>query len=126
MKSVIMKRVGAITALPVTAVLAFGGTSVADTAPSFTPAGISVMGGTCDAEHHNYDSGSGTLAEDAARRPGPGTNCGTFGTIKKGKHIQYHCEWASWTHGRVDGTNQNGWFYSAKLDDGGSNEKCAR
>lgn len=125
MKSVVMKRVGALAALPVTAVLAFGGLSAADAAPSFTPAGVSPMG-TCDAKHYNYDSGSGSLKESAARRPGPGTNCGTFGTVKKGKHIQYHCSWGNWTHGRVDGTSENGWFYSPKFDDGGSNEKCAQ
>jgi len=84
---------------------------------------------SCSHNWSNQDADSGSVDADwLLRRSGPHTSCTALGQAARGTKIYYHCYVGvspnTWTHGRIAGTNQNGWFADKYLSDGGSAEPC--
>jgi hypothetical protein len=102
------------------------------TASAMAPSGDSGGGMTtmsCSHSWSNKDADYGHVDADwLRRRSGPHTSCTALGQAARGTRIYYHCYvgiWPnSWTHGRIAGTNQNGWFADRYLTDDGSVEPC--
>lgn len=84
---------------------------------------------SCSHDWSNKDSGAGHVDADwLMRRSGPHTYCGAYGQSPDGTKIYYHCYvgiWPnSWTHGRVAGTDDYGWFADKYLSDDGATTPC--
>ncbi|MER0242981.1 hypothetical protein AAHZ94_13305 [Streptomyces sp. HSW2009] len=86
----------------------------------------------CATAHHNNDGGSGKTTAKTARRSGPYRSCTNWGSVNRGVKLWYHC-WTTgtvvdgknhWTWARIEGTNKEGWFSAAYLDDGGAKKHC--
>jgi hypothetical protein len=69
--------------------------------------------------HTNNSAGYGYVVGGAlARRSGPSTSCGIYGYATNNVKIYYHCytigEFINtdpyWVWGRIEGTQQEGWF----------------
>lgn len=116
---------GTLTAGLVLAVPAIDASATA-AAPT-QPADVAAK--SCSHSWSNKDSGQGYVDADwLMRRSGPHTTCNALGQAVDGTKIYYHCFVGhypnSWTHGRIAGTNQNGWFFDKYLDDHGSSKRC--
>jgi len=84
---------------------------------------------SCSHDWSNKDADYGYVDADwLRRRSGPHTSCTALGQAAEGTKIYYHCytgSWPnSWTHGRIAGTSQDGWFADEYLSDDGSVEPC--
>ncbi|MEV0678859.1 hypothetical protein AB0I60_20305 [Actinosynnema sp. NPDC050436] len=116
----------------VAAVLALGATTLVTTAASAAPAtgetGVGAL--SCSHDHANRDSAWGRIqGNNVNYRSGPHTNCSSYGQFNNGDKIFYHCYTTTqndgtWTWGRKDGTNRQGWIKDTLLDDGGSRVRC--
>ncbi len=118
--------------------LAIGGLLLAGTTMAAVPAGAAApapAGGgemttmSCSHSWSNKDADYGHVDADwLMRRSGPHTSCAALGQASDGTRIYYHCYVGtypnSWTHGRIAGTSQNGWFADRYLTDGGSSDPC--
>lgn len=84
---------------------------------------------SCQRNYHNLDAGEGTVAVPAlAYRTGPAADCPVLGHVPAGTVIYYHCSIATrneiWTHGRVKGTHEEGWFRYHDLGQGQQLAPC--
>ncbi len=120
-----MKVLGAALALTA------GSLTLAGPAPAAVPTQDrgDVSTTSCSHSWSNKDSDYGYVDADwLMRRSGPHTSCTALGQAADGTKIYYHCYTGiypnSWTHGRIAGTNQNGWFADRYLSDRGSAEPC--
>jgi hypothetical protein len=79
--------------------------------------------------HGNYDGGAGYSNGTYALKAGPYAACGNTGQTYAGTYLYYHCyvtnEYGnSWTYARIAGTNTEGWFSDANLNNGGATAHC--
>ncbi|KRF16927.1 hypothetical protein [Nocardioides sp. Soil796] len=108
------------------------GLGVLTTAQAAPPSGDDDMT-TQSCSHSNSDkdkSGYGYVDADWLRyRVGPHPSCTSLGQAARRTKIYYHCftftdNDGTWTHGRIAGTNKQGWFKDSYLSDNGSMVKC--
>lgn len=78
--------------------------------------------------HTNNSSSYGYVLVDAlARRSGPSTSCGAYGYANNNAKIYFHCYVVgesidgdpNWIWGRIEGTQQEGWFSMKYLNNRG-------
>jgi len=120
-----MNVLGAALALTAGSLTLAGQASAA--VPTQEPAEVSTM--SCSHSWSNKDDDYGYVDTDwLMRRSGPHTSCSALGQAAEGTKIYYHCYVGSfpnsWTHGRIAGTNQYGWFNDPYLSDLGTAVHC--
>ncbi|MEU4806117.1 hypothetical protein [Actinosynnema sp. NPDC023587] len=103
-------------------------TTTASAAPATGETGVSPL--SCSHAHSNQDSAWGRISgSNVNYRSGPHTSCSSYGQFNNGDKIFYHCYTTTqsdgtWTWGRKDGTDRQGWIKDTLLDDGGSTQPC--
>jgi hypothetical protein len=77
----------------------------------------------------NLDDGGGQTLAAVPLQSGPHSTCNPVGSVKAGTKVWYNCDYIndvgdSWTYVRVANSQNYGWIWDERLNNGGSIYSC--